>query len=468
MRARGLLLGVIIIGGCSRAGLDLPNSAMPFNAQNHALPLALHIVPLLELSGGSGGGNRGIKEKDVAEGGGIGGLIGDAKAALFGATTVGGDKNCGCGVVFELTPQSGGTYKETVIHAFSASDGQFPYASLAEGSNGTLYGTTSKGGSSNNGTVYQLVKGSSGYSESVIYSFTGKGDGSDPLAPVVVGENGALYGTTNAGAGKCFHGNYGSAGCGTVYMLTPTKSGWTEVTLHAFTGGKDGYAPAAGLLFSGNALFGTTEYGGDRPCATDFSSGCGTVFRLTPSSSGYTEDVIERFGAREQDGHTPLSGLVADASGTLYGTTIFGGSEGCVEPPPALSGDSVGSGGSIGCGTIYKLTPKGSHYSERLLYTFTEAKSGSGIWPATTLVAGPNGDLYGTATFGGSLFCEYHGCGVIYRLGRGGSPLTLLYQFKGGKDGREPDAPLLYSRGAFYGETLTGGSGGRGTVYKLP
>ena len=205
-----------------------------------------------------------------------------AGGSLFGTTYSGGDIYCGyygCGVVYELTPPAahGDPWTETTIYTFTGSpDGGSPEAALTVGPGGVIYGTTSSGGSAacGCGTVFQLtpppVSGGT-WTESAIYSFTGiNGDGASPSASVVVGSNGALYGTTQSG---------GSADLGTVFKLTPpatTGGGWTERVLHSFSGENgDGATPLAALVPGANGvLYGTTSTGG--------TAGHGTVFAVAP------------------------------------------------------------------------------------------------------------------------------------------------------------------------------------------
>jgi uncharacterized repeat protein (TIGR03803 family) len=200
--------------------------------------------------------------------------------SLYGTDIEGGNFACDCGAVFELTPppSHGGAWTESTIYSFGETpgDGSSPEAALTVGAGGVLYGTTAFGGSAacGCGTVFQLTPPSapSGtWTESVIYSFTGSnGDGSGPVASVVVGQNGALYGTTQYG---------GTASLGTVFELTrPTVTGgaWTETVLHSFTGENgDGATPVAALVMSSTGvLYGTTSGGG--------TAGKGTVFAVAP------------------------------------------------------------------------------------------------------------------------------------------------------------------------------------------
>jgi uncharacterized repeat protein (TIGR03803 family) len=170
-----------------------------------------------------------------------------------------------------------------------------------------LYGTTSYGGSSENGTVFSLAPPASpggAWTKATLYNFNGTPDGSSPYySGVVIGKKGTLYGTTLFG---------GTAGYGTVFELRPPASPggvWTEVVLHSFAGGSDGELPYAGLAIGSGpggypVLYGTTTYGGTGPCTVNYP-GCGTVFSLTPPASpsgAWTEAVLHNFTGTPTDG----------------------------------------------------------------------------------------------------------------------------------------------------------------------
>ena len=231
------------------------------------------------------------------------GLVSNA-GTLFGTTYNGSDEYCGsdgCGAVYSLAPPSsdGGPWVATALHVFTGPpNGDGSLAAVTMGPGGVLYGTTNFGGSGTAcqisgtaggcGVVFQLTPPSTpggSWTESVIYSFTGQnGDGALPSGGVLVGKNGALYGTTQYGgsatAGSpCTLFGFSGSGCGTVFRLTPpaTSGGaWTETILHSFTGQSgDGAIPLAGLTqASGGLLYGTTSLGG--------SAGLGTVFSIKP------------------------------------------------------------------------------------------------------------------------------------------------------------------------------------------
>ncbi len=248
-------------------------------------------------------------------------------------------------------------------------------------------------------------------------------------------------------------------GCGTVFRLAPSSGGaWIETTIHTFTGPPDGNSPTWGLISdaSGN-LYGTTNSGGNGTCP------CGTVFELSPTSNGgYSYQVIYSF-ASESDGESP-HGLVLDSSGNVYGTTQGGGSLNC----------------SVGCGTIFELSPpaiQGGSWTKTILYSFTGGSDGSS--PQTPAIDA-QGNLYGFAAQGGNVtgnFCKsLYGCGTAFRLSpsTGGEwQFSVLFTFSQ-STGAEPVAsPLLDAAGNVYGIAGVGGrscpdgSPGCGTVFQL-
>jgi uncharacterized repeat protein (TIGR03803 family) len=375
------------------------------------------------------------------------GLMTDTTGAFYGTTQSGGLRNMG--TAFRLT-RSGSGYAESVLHAFAGGkhDGAVPVAGLIEDRSGVLYGTTEGGGNQSYkrfcrgskirgcGTVFRLTRSGSGYAESLIYAFRddAKGDGMFPYAGLIAGEAGALYGTTYFGGGQ-----------GNVIELTPTRKGYTEASLYAFQyspSGEafpDGALPAAGLLADGSgALYGTTVLGGD--CPVEPLYGCGVVFKLTPSASGYTFGVLYAFQGGD-DGNWPVAGLIADKNGALYGTTQYGG--------------------TASDGTVFKLTPAGSRYSETVLHDF--AGGSDGALPVASLTSDKRGALYGTTAAGGSA-----NSGTIFTMTPSASGYSerVLHSFRGGSDGADPVAKLIVGKtGALYGTTQSGGTYGVGTVF---
>jgi len=276
---------------------------------------------------------------------------------------------------------------------------------------------------------------------SVVYSFQCGTDGEFPAAGVIADNVGNLYGTTELG---------GDFGFGTVFEVSPDG---TKSVLHSFAGAPtDGDAPLAPLLQdnAGN-LYGTTLYGGAN--GGILGLGQGTVFEVAANG---TESVLYSFGAYPTDGSGPVAGLVRDAGGNLYGTTL-------------------GGGANITGGTVFKVSPNGK---ETLLHSFAQEDfaGGDGSVPQAGLVADGAGNLYGTTTIGGDGPCQY-GCGTVFKVDRQSNE-SVLYSFAGAPtDGASPATNLLRdAAGNLYGTTQEGGRDesctlsldpGCGMVFKL-
>jgi uncharacterized repeat protein (TIGR03803 family) len=242
-----------------------------------------------------------------------------------------------CAALIAAAGSASAAPTETVLHSFpGGSDGGNPQAGLIADSAGNLYGTTFNGGASNYGAVFKLTPGGT---EKVLYSFTGGSNGNNPSSGLTADSTGNLYGTT-------FYG--GASNYGAVFKLAP---GGTETVLYSFKGGtSDGANPWSGSLIadsSGN-LYGTTQYGG--AFAPTIGASTGTVFQLSPPATAggaWTERVLYNFCSLPScsDGAVPYSGLIADSSGNLYGTTGLGGASGASNygvvfklAPPATAG----------------------------------------------------------------------------------------------------------------------------------
>ena len=373
------------------------------------------------------------------------GLIFDKAGNLYGTTVVGGTGAAcsgGCGTVFKLTKNSSGKWTETVLYNFQAgSDGKNPYGGVTIDAKGDLYGTTVAGGSGGAcsgdgcGTIYKLTRSGKSWSESVLYSFTGGKDGAGPGGGVVFDKKGNLYGTTPDG-GKA--NGCGGIGCGVVYQLTPTSSGWRQKVIHTFTGGNDGATGSLGLLLiDGNVdLFGIAESGG--------AHSAGTAFELSPGSGKWKMSTLDGFEGMPDAGF-PYGGLISGASGNLYGTTYYGGAN--------------------GLGSVFKLT-KGSNgkWTENVLYSFKTGTDGNS--PTSTLVFDAHGNLYGTTSAGG----DANGDGTIFKLttASGGKwNESVVYRFKNSPDGANPYYGLvLDNAGNLYGTTAIGGVSS-GVVFEI-
>ncbi|MGC2406755.1 MAG: choice-of-anchor tandem repeat GloVer-containing protein [Candidatus Cybelea sp.] len=312
------------------------------------------------------------------------GLI-DVNGTLYGATEYGGGAGCkkaGCGTVYSITTSG----SEKVLHSFSGSpDGARPAAPLIN-VDGTLYGTTKDGGTSEChrdhrplgcGIVYSITASAS---EKVLHSFTGGSDGAYPAASLL-GVNGTLYGTTNDG---------GAYGDGTVFRVSTAGK---EKVLYSFRGVPDGAHPIAPLIDVNGTLYGTTEYGGIDGCLPPEEEDCGTIYRVSTAGA---ETVVYKFPFGGGDGADPRAGLIS-VHGILYGTTYYGGVD-----------------GEQGYGTLFSVTNDGK---EHKLHTFANG----GYWPAAGLI-NVDGTLYGT-TAGND--------GTLYRIRARGAENTGSQFVKG-------------------------------------
>ncbi|HEV2270232.1 MAG TPA: choice-of-anchor tandem repeat GloVer-containing protein [Steroidobacteraceae bacterium] len=300
----------------------------------------------------------------------------------------------------------------TVLYFFQGGgDGTDPVARLLQGTDGNFYGITNAGGTSGDGTVFEVTPAGV---ETVLHTFSGA-DGRNPQGGLIEDASGNFFGTSVNG---------GSSGFGTAFELAANR---TETVLHSFTKSGDGGYPICSLVADGSGNFYGTTWGGG---ATH-----GIVFKVT---SGRAETVLHSFANNSSDGGYPTAGLTAGSDGNYYGTT--------------------NSGGSANKGTVFKITPSGA---ETLLYTFTGGSDGGN--PQNPLIQGSDGNFYGTTTAGGA-----HGDGAVFEITPSGTE-TVVYSFAGGTgDGSDPAAGLLQaSDGNFYGTTNQGGSNGDGTVFEV-
>ncbi len=268
-----------------------------------------------------------------------------------------------------------------------------------------------------------------------LVSFDGT-NGATPSAGLVQGTDGNFYGTTALG---------GANGGGTVFKMTPSGTLTTLYSFCAQTGCTDGTEPLAGLVQATNGNFyGTTFEGGDLTCS---STGCGTVFEITP---GGTLTTLHSFDGANNDGEFPSAGLVQATNGNLYGTTS-GGDLTCTGPHP------------IDCGSVFEITPAGTLTT---LYSFPGS---DGAEPMAGLVQGTDGNFYGTTFVGGT---NGGSSGTVFEITPGGT-LTTLHSFDGA-DGAGPLGLVLATNGNFYGITSGGGAnnnncnnGDCGTVFEI-
>jgi hypothetical protein len=359
--------------------------------------------------------------------------------ALYGTSSSGG--NNGSGVIFKLV-QSGSGWLLNPLYEFAAtSDGRYLYGGVVVGPNGALYGTTAQGGGAGVGTVFELrppltvcMAVVCYWNEALLHSFTGSPDGAIPTyGNLTFDQAGNIYGTTLAG---------GASNDGVAFELAQSGDQWTETILHNF-GNNDGVSPEAGVIFdaAGN-LYGTTLHGGtEQGC----QGGCGIAYQLTSSNGAWTEHTLVNFDP-EMSGGNPYGALIEDRSGNLFGTTSIGG----------------GGGG----GTVFELTPSNGSW-------MVSTPFGFGINPACNTHAGVTmdaaGNLYGACYDGG-----LHGAGMVFELTNSslGWMLTDLHDFQG-NDGSNPWGPVvLDASGNLYGTTYGGGNlvncnGGCGVVWAI-
>ncbi len=380
----------------------------------------------------------------------VGVLTFDATDNLYGTTWAGGDSACpitygyaGCGVVFELMPNLDGTWTQTVLHTFHGSDGAGPQGRLSLDAAGTLYGSAKYGGKTTRpcagtgcGIVFTLTPNLDGsWTQTVLHAFSWK-DGSGPNHGVLLSDGaGNLYGVTDTGSNSSCPN-----GCGVIYELSPNSDGtWTETVLHSFDR-PGGVFPEAGLTFDADGtLYGAAQLNGAN------GLDCGTVYKLTPTSTGgWKYRVIHPFAAHPSC--VPETGVTLDPEHNLYGTTI-------------------GTGGHSGWGTVFQMTPKPTGgWAYRVIHKFTGGHDGGrpGYAP---LILDAAGNLYGTTTAGGP-----HDAGNVFELVRtsSGWKEQVLYSFTGGVDGGGPLAGLIFdTSGNLYGTTTTGGANGAGVIFEI-
>jgi uncharacterized repeat protein (TIGR03803 family) len=373
--------------------------------------------------------------------------------------------------VFVLAGTADAKFK--VLHTFTGGqDGANPVAGVTIDTAGNLFGTTADGGGTGCGgagcgTVFKIAPNGS---ETVLRAFSGGSkDGEEPFGGVIEDASGNLYGTTfRGGSGPC-----GSTGCGTVFKIAADGA---ETILYAFQNGKDGSYPESGLYQSkaGN-LYGTANSGG--------TYASGTVFEIKPDGG---ETTLYAFTGGN-DGGSPMSSLVADHSGNLYGTTEDGGTNfgGVVfklakgkketvlysftggadggNPFAGVIIDKSGNlygtaayGGANGQGNVFALTPDGT---ETVLYAF--GGKGDGGQPLAGVINDKKGNLYGTTSLGGTV-----GSGVVFQLSPGGAE-TVLHAFTDGIGGAYQAGVIRDKSGNLYGTTYTGGSKFDGTVFEV-
>ncbi|HWY15587.1 MAG TPA: choice-of-anchor tandem repeat GloVer-containing protein [Rhizomicrobium sp.] len=356
----------------------------------------------------------------------FGRLARDKSGALYGTTSRGGESHAG--TVFALT-QSGGAWKESVLHNFSGIDGVSPAEGVTEDPTGALYGTTEKGGTHDRGAVFALTDSGGSWTEQVLHNFSQRQhDGYHPVSDLIIDRaTGALYGTTTQG---------GSRGCGTVFELSQSGGVWSETRLYNFTGyNADGCYPLSDVHPDHTgALYGVTCLGG--------VGGNGTIYELTQSAGIWTEATLYSFRVGN-DGQCP-NDLAVASTGTLYATTVYGEAR--------------------NLGTVVELTPSHGTWTENVILVFAGSDGES---PTGLLVDKSTGALYVTSASGGA----NSSCGTVIKLSQSHKNWNeiVLHSFGNGTDGCYPEARVIEDNktGTLYGTTSGGGVHNQGTVYKL-
>jgi uncharacterized repeat protein (TIGR03803 family) len=355
-------------------------------------------------------------------------LIQGLDGNLYGTTAYGGRFSCppngGCGTVFSLTEDG----KIIRNFSFNGIDGAYPFGGLIQTSNGALFGTTSSGGlSAAGGSVFEFTPSGKLVTIHSFCSQASCSDGDSPSASLLHARDGNLYGTTCQG---------GAFNNGTVYKISPAG---VFSSIHSFSGLDDGSCPYGPLMQGANGqIYGTASGGG--------SNQYGTVFTVAAAGS---VKILYVFAGPPFDGAYPDGGLVQSSDGSLYGTTLLGGS--CPAAPQA------------GCGTIFKISASGMF---RLIYSFcvngNPCYDGQG--PADGLTLGSDGNLYGTTAFGGGVA----NAGTIFSITPDGTLTTLHAVISPVQEGKFPFTTLVQAtNGKFYGTMEEGGVKGKGVIFSL-
>jgi hypothetical protein len=289
----------------------------------------------------------------------------------------GGSGEPGCGTVFRLSPPPTTCksflcyWQETQIYSFANNaDGALPRGEITFDAAGNLYGATELAGPENWGTVYELTPSHGSWTKTLLHGFGDRLDGANPLGGVQLDPAGNAYGTTNLG---------GIGQEGTAFQLVPSASGWTLNIIGNFNFNSGGFALLAGLIVGpGGNLYGGTADGNPNP----------VVYELSPSNGSWIYSSLNAFPYQYCCGVG--ANLVMDSAGNLYGTTAGYSVEGIY-------------------GSVFKLTPSGGGWTYTDLHDFTGGNDGAN--PYSSVVLDSNGNLYGTASTGGTF-----GDGVVWEI----------------------------------------------------
>jgi uncharacterized repeat protein (TIGR03803 family) len=343
---------------------------------------------------------------------------------FYGTTHGGGTNVLGVGTAFRITPDGA----LTTLHFFHTSDGAGPFGGLTLGTDGNFYGTTFSGGANNVtvvafGTVFRMAPDGT---VTVLHTFV-TGDPNNPEAGLLLASDRYFYGTTTSG---------GLANIGGIFRISPDGN---YAMLHSFIPSEGGM-PIGGLIQASDGSFYCTTY-------TNAAAGLGSVFKLTTplvcsateTTNGCACPVLKTLHSfSRNDGATIGAELTATPDGNFVGMTL--------------------QGGNSDLGTIFSVSPSGAFST---LHKFAGVPT-DGQNPSGGLVLGPDNALYGTATSGGTTLA-----GSFFRITTNGD-LVNLHSFVANIDGHSPEStPILGKDGSFYGTCTGGGSGKRGTVFRI-
>lgn len=279
-----------------------------------------------------------------------------------------------CGSALQLN-RAQRSWQTVLMHTYVEKQDGCPTGNLVLDSTGNVYGVTQDGGAGGFGSIFELSYSGSSWNQSILYSFQGGSDGGAPYSGLVFDSAGNLYGTTTrAGGSGC------GEGCGTVFELSPSNSGWTYNVIYTFEGGEDGGMPTAGLVFdnAGN-LYGAAESYG--------ANGGGTVFELAPTQSAWTFSVLASMAGDAG----PVAPLTIGSNGTIYGTNYRDGTD--------------------GYGSAFQVTQSGGKWTYKDLHDFTGSSDGG--YPGGGVTPDAKGNLFGTTVLGGA-----DNYGVVYEIGK--------------------------------------------------
>jgi hypothetical protein len=368
-------------------------------------------------------------------------MVRDANGNIYGTFFEGGSAcpyTIGCGVVYKLSPNANGQFSESIIHTFTGGDDGSEPTSLLMDPAGNLFVATLGGGSKKCiggcGAIVELspLPGGS-WSTTVLYDFQGDFDGQHPTISTMDAQ-GNIYGAFLK--------------AGQVFELTRNSNRtWTKKFLYLFDT-TSAYYPTPWVVDGNGNVYGTAWFGGDSGCL-EYQGSCGAIFELSPNSDGtWSPTLLHSFTG--PDGARPLM-IIPDANGNFFGVTLTGG-----------TGTSCTTGSSFGCGTLFELSPSSTGYTFSVLHDFNKTLDG---YEPYYLVMDQNENLYIAADVGG-----VGGKGVVLEFTLGSDGIweySTLHSFAGGLGGSYPNALQVDSSGNVYGIAVAGGTKNYGVIFEL-